>query len=336
MKLVHRIILLFIFLSIVVSISIAFDQELVGCVAGGDDQLVIGCINLDDELFFTGRIPLPAVIEERIAHMGGTGLGTVKTTEAIRKKAEYPCPTDISFIKRLFSTCRVPNNDICDDGEWFLVDKDCELDNTMFFSMWFLRVLIILSIILLMKNHKYFPVSIIIILLLFYINGAFGTLQTASISGTLTAGQCEETGLYNILLSSCRIDNGVCDYGEYPFRDRDCTLTGERVFSGKIFSEIWLIRLLLIASVILLVLKKKTYAIISGMISAGLIVTNRAITESILFKEVSCKGSDYVINFGPCIAPDYPMMGWMLGLIIIILIYFAFKKLESPGKTTKE
>ena len=267
------------------------------------------------------------VVEEEIpsvgvGHEGGTGIGTL---EQRIKKLAYPCPTDIPFFKRMFSTCKVPNNDICDDGEWFLVNKDCELDNMLFFSMWFLRIFLFMCILFLFKDDKLFPFFVAILVVLFFINGAFGILPVSDI--TLTT-ECEEMG-FNMLFSTCKIDNGICDYGEYPFKDKDCVLNKERVFSGRIFKEMWMIRLLLVASLVLLILKKKEYALISALVSATLVITNKSITESM---GLSCKGSDYIINFGTCIAPDYPIMGWTLGMVIIVLIYFIFKKLKSPEK----
>lgn len=232
-------------LILLIPLVYSFDDQLAQS-CGGDDQLVIGCINLDDELFFIGNIPLLEEIIERIGHLGGTGLGTTKTLEAIRKKAEYPCPIDIPFFKRLLSTCKVKDNNICDDGEWFLMDKDCQLDNQLFFSMWFLRIILIITILLLAKNHKYFPVLAIVLVLLFFINGAF-TSQSDSANEFL------------------------------------------QNFMGKI----------------------------------------PTISETL-----SCRGSDYLFNFGSCIAPDYPTLGWTLGLIIILFAYFTFKKLKSPGKET--
>ncbi len=308
------------------------DQLAQSC--GGDDQLIISCLG-DDEIFFIGNISLPAEIIRAI-HLGGTGLGTVGTTEAIRKRAEYPCQINIPFIKRLFSTCKVPDNDICDDGEWFLIDDDCELDNTMFFSMWFLRILLILSIIFLLRNNKYLPTIIIVLVILFYINGAFsGVLPEAPLIETREI--CTEESPISILLSTCKIENnGVCDYGEYPLINKDCGFTAMRVTSGRIFQEVWILRLLAILSIIFLIMKKKRYLLISSIFFIGLLVTNSKIIDAMVSKEVSCEGINYLANFGPCIAPNYPTLGWLLGLIIILLVYFSTKKLKRPGKSTKQ
>ena len=94
-----------------------------------------------------------------------------ETTEDIRKKADYPCPTDISFIKRLFSTCKV-SNQICDDGEWLLLDKDCKLNEDIFYQMWLLRIILFTGFILFIKENRYFPIMVILLMVLFYVNGA--------------------------------------------------------------------------------------------------------------------------------------------------------------------
>lgn len=415
----------------------------------------------------------PPAIE---GHIGGTGVGTTETGRVTLAKYGYPCPTDLPFFKRLFSGCTVKNNDICDDGEWYLVHTDCELDNVLFFSMWFLRVILTLSILFLVRDNKFFPVIAVFLLILFYLNGAFpmlegkvvteGAVETQehctgtnplntifsrckiqgngvcdygehpfidkecnltinnvlfgnifkemwlirllfviwllllirrekyylpvatiilvsllatnpAIMSSLTAerGQCEglnylynlrvcmssgyptlghflnetsplgnishiepietckEDNAFSTIFSNCRIPkNGVCDYGEYPFKDNDCRLTANRVIFGSIFWEMWIVRVLLLISVIFLILRKRNYLLFIVAILLGLLLTNPAITSSLLSNEVSCDGISYLYNFGPCIAPKYPAVGWMIIPALLILLYITWAKLKKAPR----
>ncbi len=81
------------------------------------------------------------------------------------------CPTDTSFIKRLVSTCRLSEGE-CNDGEWLILDRDCKLDETIFYQMWFIRILLLVSLVLFVKKNKYFPISVLFLIALFFINGA--------------------------------------------------------------------------------------------------------------------------------------------------------------------
>lgn len=80
------------------------------------------------------------------------------------------CPTDLSFTERLISTCRLRDGK-CNDGEWLLLDFECKLNEDIIYQMWFIRTLLLISFILLIKDNKYFPISALFIIILFYLNG---------------------------------------------------------------------------------------------------------------------------------------------------------------------
>ena len=140
-------------------------------------QDIAGNVNVSDIYTFT--VPATPSQESALAaggaagHQGGTGLGSFNLTqikEMTSTIAGYPCPTDTPFFKRLVSTCKVHNNDICDDGEWFLLNFDCAFDELMFYQMWFIRIVLFLSLVMLIRNSSYFPFAAGFVVLLLYIN----------------------------------------------------------------------------------------------------------------------------------------------------------------------
>lgn len=114
---------------------------------------------------------------------GGGGAGLYETeeqrAEVERQLMELLCGKNVSFINRLFSKCKIPNNNVCDDGENFLIDSDCMItieglkEADFFKQMWFVRYMLLLSIFLLFRDSKRYPLIIGFLILLFVYNGAF-------------------------------------------------------------------------------------------------------------------------------------------------------------------
>ena len=113
---------------------------------------------------------------------------TQELTEELKKEQQADvneqvqaalCSENLPFMKRLFSKCKIADNGICEDGENFLMDKDCMINTNDIASgkiltyMWFLRFIILLSIYLLAIDHKNFSFAVIAIMVLLVYNGAF-------------------------------------------------------------------------------------------------------------------------------------------------------------------
>jgi len=87
---------------------------------------------------------------------------------------------NISIIDRLFSNIKDPNNGICDDGENFLFDKDCNISNDDILSgrvlkqMWLLRLVMLSTIFLLLKKSRKVPFLMIMFIILLIYNRVFG------------------------------------------------------------------------------------------------------------------------------------------------------------------
>jgi len=82
------------------------------------------------------------------------------------------------FLQRMLNGEKNPDNGICDDGENYLLDDDCNhfMLNEIFYSMWFIRLLILASLLLFIAKHPYFPVVSLLIMALLVMNNAFGTI----------------------------------------------------------------------------------------------------------------------------------------------------------------
>jgi hypothetical protein len=81
------------------------------------------------------------------------------------------CDKNASFVERLTSTCK-ENNNICDDGEYLLLDEDCKIKwKDHFNDMWLAKLLLIVSLILLLyKSNRDKKILAVFIIALVFIN----------------------------------------------------------------------------------------------------------------------------------------------------------------------
>lgn len=78
-----------------------------------------------------------------------------------------------AFTQRIFSQCKEDNN-YCDDGENYLLDEDCEIDFlTIFEQMWFIRLILLLTVITLFMDKPAGPGLLIFFFALLVYNDAF-------------------------------------------------------------------------------------------------------------------------------------------------------------------
>lgn len=111
-------------------------------------------------------------------------------------------------------------------------------------------------------------------------------------------------------------NNGMCDEGEYPFIDEDCEITLDKIKTGEMFKEMWVLRLLLFIIVIMLFMK-------SQYLSFAVITFTVLLIYNGLFKipnEVVCTGFDFLKNFGFCFNSTYPLVGWTIGVVMLYMI----------------
>lgn len=112
------------------------------------------------------------------------------------------CSKNISFPLRIISRCEYINGE-CDDGENFLLDAECPVDWPLVRSgdilkqMWFVRLFLILSIFLLFRDSKKYPLVVAVSLALFIYNHAFvrpgeiiDQMRCTDINFFMNAGDC--------------------------------------------------------------------------------------------------------------------------------------------------
>lgn len=106
------------------------------------------------------------------------------------------CP-ETTFIDKLFSDCRIANNSICDYGEYAIQDPECNVvleditDGTLFRWMWFVRAFLALAAILLFRKSNLFPATVIILIALFAVNGAFGSTDISQVATTTPGSELD-------------------------------------------------------------------------------------------------------------------------------------------------
>ncbi|MBU0907634.1 MAG: LamG domain-containing protein, partial [Nanoarchaeota archaeon] len=145
-------------------------------------------INCTDELSNWGSsstyfltVTSTAVVVGSSSPSVGTSSGSATGID-VEGQAEG-CPLNLSIIQRVTSDCKI-NNGECDDGENPLFDKDCTVtledvsSGVIFYSMWFLRLILIIAFIVFFKKKEFFPFMVIIIVALLIMNGAIGTSIT--------------------------------------------------------------------------------------------------------------------------------------------------------------
>lgn len=110
------------------------------------------------------------------AQTGGTSVVEV-SIPAEEELAIGECKSNPTFMEKLFSQCTIERDSICQDGEMPLINADCNLTFDDIFKMdflkhiWFLRLLLLWSTILLIRKSQHFPVSVVAIVTLLVYNG---------------------------------------------------------------------------------------------------------------------------------------------------------------------
>lgn len=88
------------------------------------------------------------------------------------------CPQKATFMERIQDSCKI-QNEICEDGESALMDKDCQITGNniyckegrcIFKEIWFAKVMLVLAIFLLFSKNKDNMVFVAIILLILFYN----------------------------------------------------------------------------------------------------------------------------------------------------------------------
>lgn len=119
------------------------------------------------------------------------------------------------------------------------------------------------------------------------------------------------------LLDTCTIEgNGVCEDGENIFLNEDCKFKFD-----ELFTTMWFVRLVLIMAIISIVFDSPTRWYVFGLFIV-LCISNGAIPVSEREVVGVPVGACSISNAGGCLLPHYPIIGW---LIIVVIGYYIFK-----------
>jgi len=164
--------------------------------------------------------------------------------------------------------------------------------------------------------------------------------QRKAISEELLAGVCLENATFiNRLFSKCKIaDNLVCEDGENFLIDSDCSFY-EEAKTGKIFKQMWFLRMVMLFSIFLLARDSKRYPLIVISLVVLFVYNGAFINPTSPYDPLQCTDVNFIINAGYCVMPDRPIVGWIIVFAIIatLITYFIIdrKKKEELKKKKK-
>jgi len=146
--------------------------------------------------------------------------------------------------------------------------------------------------------------------------------------------KCEQKVLLKERLKdTCAIDNGVCEDGEYPYRNKDCDIVPSAIICDNnrcIFKEMWFAKLVILLLFLLFLFYKKDY-IIFIIISIFLLFVNfsenseplKGLVPSSIsqFNIQNVIGYGFMAKYGAKVMPSYPITGFF---ILVLFLYFIF------------
>ncbi|MBU0959879.1 MAG: LamG domain-containing protein, partial [Nanoarchaeota archaeon] len=248
----------------------------------------------------TVAVTVPPVVPPAGGIIPGGRAGPVAEEAGIM---EEKAKEEILFLQRLFHGEKNPDNGICDDGENYLIDDDCEfiaesfMSGTIFFTMWFIRFALFATVFLFLMGSNVFPAGVMLVAGLFTINNAFGIMKAPAI-----AAECGTfTGFFK--------DFGTCIWPTYP-------LVG------------WAIGLVILCVVMYLLWKypssARTTAIVTGLLFFASVAFGMIkLPKAVLDEAIQCNTlTSFFSNFGACTWPAQPAFGWAIGLGILVLILY--------------
>ena len=272
--------------------------------------------------------------------IGGDGGAVPSLTEQRKQVQEqlltYGCPESETFLNRLTSKCKIPDNLVCEDGENFILDNDCKVNinnlkaGDLFKSMWFLRFVLFFSIFLLARDSKRYPLIIIMLIILFVYNGAFirpgaeyDQMACMDINFLINTGYCimPEKPILGwliaftmvITLISYFVEAGQAKQAKKTQQKKGRKPSAEQKQSSPETSIV-------------------AFILVSALVYAWMLANGGII----IFNSPECTDVGFFINFGECVTPTRPIVGWVMGftLILLALGYFIRKTRKTKEKPT--
>lgn len=142
-----------------------------------------------------------------------------------------------------------------------------------------------------------------------------------------TKKQEQNISLFSRIISKEKVlNNGICDDGEWAIIDKDCNFSINKIQNLSILKEAWVIRLLLLITIVM-IFRKKGDILVMTALTAGVLIYNGLfnvssfINKGIVSSTINCSGAGFFQNFGDCVWPSQPIIGWLIlsGIIAMVL-----------------
>lgn len=159
----------------------------------------------------------------------------------------------------------------------------------------------------------------------------------------------ENEGFLERIQDTCKEDNGICNDAEMPFSDVDCDITTDSISCKGdrcVFKELWFAKLMIAAAAFLLIFHKKDYNIFLVVIGVLLILNFSSTGQDFIdndliidieprqemqFTESAIQGN-IVTNLGSRIWADNPVMGFFIGIAIVLFVVNFLTKRQFPKR----
>jgi len=289
----------------------------------------------DSFSFTTAQNVAPVTPPVIVTPAGGGGGGAVFVVDEELKVREevqrvlLGCDDGSPFMNRLFSQCKIPENEICDNGENFLVDDDCEVtlgdvrSGSVFRQMWLLRFLLILAVYFLVRDNESFPLIVSSLLLLFIYNGAFIP------SGyEIEPGMCMDVNFFRNIGYCAMPHNLVAGWllsiGMVALLISHFFIQEKKVKRKKSKKEWKKVQLV-----------KPNHALIIALLVALVMYGGAFMEGAGRLGEGECLDVHFLLNFGSCVTPSNPLIGWVVGFAALALILTYFTMMGRKPKEKK-
>jgi hypothetical protein len=169
---------------------------------------------------------------------------------------------------------------------------------------------------------------------------AINVTNTTNITTILCS---KELPIWDRLLSTCKDPlNKICDDGEMPIINLDCNIKTSKFVDNEIFSEIWLLRLMILITIILFIIESKDYLFFL-FLDAVLLVFNDAFKISPLVEQVpstiaapvNCTGWYFLKNLGGCIWKSNVKIGWAIVILLLFVLVYLIARWRVKVKLRK-
>jgi hypothetical protein len=133
------------------------------------------------------------------------------------------------------------------------------------------------------------------------------------------------------VLSTNKLDNGICDDGEFPFIDKDCQVTASTLFCKDgdcLFNYIWAARILVMLCIGLALFRwnNNTIIIIIGVLLLLVIMYTPSLSQLVSEKIASWQPPAPTGEVTEAATPNNPAMAVAAVIGIVFIAYWYWRK----------